>query len=133
MSNRRIGIKGMNFLIVEDNPAIQLKIEADLRGLGFRGSFYFKDSAEECFQILESKEIDFVFLDRNLKGTKTGYDALIDTRANSKFNQISVIIFSVKSDVSYLLDAIKAGAKDYLVKPWGRIELERKIELTIRS
>lgn len=121
----------INFLIIEDNISIQLKLEADLRGLGFKGSIYFRDNAEECVKSLEILDIDFVFLDWNLKGNKTGYDALIEIRNAAQFKDLPVVLFSVKNDVNFLLDAIKAGASDYLVKPWERTELIRKIELTI--
>lgn len=129
--NKKKKLKYLNFLIVEDNPAIQLKIEAVLKGLGFQGNFYFRDSAYECLPSLEILKIDFVFLDWNLKGKKTGYDALIEIRKSSRFNKVPIVLFSVKNEVNFLLDAIKAGANDYLVKPWGRTELKRKIELTI--
>jgi DNA-binding response OmpR family regulator len=119
-----------NFLIVEDEPAIQLKIEADLRALGFRGNFHFRDRAEHLRESLEQLEIDFVFLDWNLKGEMTGLDGLQQVRKIKKFNSLPIIIFSVKNDVNFLLDAIKNGASDFLVKPWEKQELKRKIELT---
>jgi len=129
--NKKKKSRYINFLIIEDNLSIQLKLEADLRGLGFKGNFYFRDNAEECMKSLEILDIDFVFLDWNLKGIKTGYDALLEIRNSALLKDLPVVLFSVKNDVNFLLDAIKAGASDYLVKPWERTELIRKIELTI--
>lgn len=124
-------LKSMTFIIVEDQIGVQLKLESDLKVLGFKGKLIFCTSGEEALRILKTVDIDFMFLDWNLIGELTGFEVLKIIRKNKKFAKLPVIIFSGKNEVEFILDAVKAGASDYLVKPWGRLELRNKIKLTI--
>jgi DNA-binding response OmpR family regulator len=124
-------LKSMTFIIVEDQIEVQLKLESDLKALGFIGKLIFCTSGEEALHILKIVDIDFMFLDWNLRGELTGFEVLKIVRKSKRFAKLPIIMFTVKNEVEFILDAVKEGASDYLLKPWDRSEVRNKIRLTI--
>ncbi|PLW99028.1 MAG: DNA-binding response regulator [Marinilabiliales bacterium] len=77
-------------------------------------------SADEIYNILESKEIDLVLMDIDLDGS-SGIEATRKiTMAN---NNIAVLALSMHSDHSYIMKMLDAGAKGYILKNTGKDEM----------
>ena len=72
----------------------------------------------------KSKRVDVILLDLMLKDAN-GLDLLKSIRAQSK--QVVIIIITGIKDLNTVIEAMKSGADDYLVKPFRLGELEEKI------
>jgi len=113
----------LNVVVVDDNKELAEIIKQYLSKRGF--DVIIAESAKETMSILEkSKRVDVILLDIMLKDAN-GLDLLKSIRAHSK--QVVIIIITGIKDLNTVIEAMKAGADDYLVKPFRLGELEEKI------
>ncbi len=72
---------------------------------------------------------EIILIDLNMP-YKDGIEALAEIRANSAYDNIHIIIYSITADISSIKKAFEAGADLYLVKPAdfeGMLSAVRKI------
>ncbi len=113
----------LSVLVVDDNKELAEVIRQYLSKCGF--DVKIAKSAKEAMSILEkSKRIDVILLDLMLKDVN-GLEFLKSIRSHSK--QVVIIIITGIKDLNTVIEAMKAGADDYLVKPFRLGELEEKI------
>ncbi len=113
----------LNVVIVDDNKELAEIIRQYLSKRGF--DVKIAESAKDAMSILEkSKRVDVILLDLMLKDAN-GLDLLKSIRAHSK--QVVIIIITGIKDLNTVIEAMKSGADDYLVKPFRLGELEEKI------
>ena len=87
-------------------------------------------SGEEALEKLQREHFDIVLSDIKMEGM-TGLELM--KRARQRFSQLDFIIMTgYTSEYSYT-DIIKAGAIDYLAKPFERAELEARLERAIKE
>jgi two-component system, NtrC family, response regulator HydG len=82
-------------------------------------------SAQEALAQLEDEELDLLLSDVRMP-KMDGLALLRDIKTHH--SQMVVIMMSGHQDVTAAVDAMKAGAFDYLVKPFGREEVVRTIQ-----
>src|SRR5919199_3294902 len=82
-------------------------------------------SADEAMKLLDSTFFHLVITDINMPGT-TGISLCQQIYENHP-NTV-VIIMSAMTDINYAIDALRAGAFDYLVKPIHAAPLTAAIE-----
>lgn len=82
----------------------------------------------EAIQRIEYHEIDFVILDVMMPKLD-GYETLEILRKQSG---LPVLMLTAKSEESDKVEGLRAGADDYLTKPFGRDELLARMEAVLR-
>ena len=117
-------------LIVEDERAIQLALSGLLRRLGL--DVEQAHSGEEAIRMLHGGAFDLVVTDLSLGGTATGMDVL---RASKDARpEAAVILITAHGSEKVAVEAMKAGAEDYLPKPFDndemRVVVTRALERT---
>lgn len=113
-------------LLVEDDVAIR---GALIRALTDRGHAVASTaSAMEALQQVVDSPPDLVILDLGLPGLD-GYEALRMLRAISK---VPVVVATARDDEADIVQALDAGADDYLVKPFGTGQIEARIRAVLR-
>jgi len=113
-------IEGANILIVDDNDSIRGLFSRVLRPAGSR--VMEAGSIEECKDCLAGHSIDLLFLDLFLPDGN-GLELLHALKRNSP--DIPVIIITGKGTVERAVEAMKAGAFDFLRKPLEHVDLIR--------
>jgi two-component system, NtrC family, nitrogen regulation response regulator NtrX len=106
-------------LIVEDEPAIQLALSGLLRRMGLEVDQAL--GGEEAIRKLQDGAYDLVVTDLSLGGAATGLDVLRaskDARAETP-----VVMITAHGTEKIAVDAMKAGAEDYLPKPFDNDEM----------
>ncbi|MBM3463214.1 MAG: sigma-54-dependent Fis family transcriptional regulator [Armatimonadetes bacterium] len=87
-------------------------------------------SAQQGLEVLEGGEFDIVLTDLTLENRNSGLEVL--ARAKNIDPRLEVIIFTAFGSVSTAVEAMKAGAYDYLTKPVSlevlRLTVERAVE-----
>ncbi|QHT58555.1 response regulator [Paenibacillus lycopersici] len=116
-------------LIVDDEPQI---LEGMKRSLDWEKYGFGRIETSETYEGAISKAVEFLpdlaIFDVCI-GKYRGYDAinkLNELRLPSKY-----IIMSGYGDFKYALEAIRCGAKDYLLKPVDRTQLQQVVEKII--
>lgn len=114
-------------LIVEDEPRI-----ADFlaRGLSSEGaSTAVAGSAQEAFDRVADFDPSVVLLDLGLPGVD-GFEVL--QRLTVRRPDTPVLILSARRDLPSRLAALRAGARDYITKPFSFDELLERIRIQLR-
>ncbi len=100
----------LNCIIVDDDPLARRSLELHCEKLSFLNLIARCENVEQAKEVLESKEVDLVFLDVEMPG-KTGMDLLEDLRVAPQ------VIFTTAEE-KYAYKAYKKyQAADYLIKP----------------
>ncbi|MES2659148.1 MAG: sigma-54 dependent transcriptional regulator [Verrucomicrobiota bacterium] len=109
-----------NLLIVDDDETIQRLLVIAAQDLGWRPNA--AGSGLEALELLDSG-IEAVILDHGLPGMN-GLQTLLKIR--EKFPAVPVIMLTGLNDAETAVQALRAGADDYLTKPF---ELKRLFDL----
>lgn len=118
---------GEYVLIVEDNSDINRMLCELLEGRGFKVSAAF--SGTEALLHIEKEIPDAILLDLMIPGI-SGEELLV--RLKKSWPEISVIIISAKDAVYTRVELLRAGADDYMVKPFDTEELLARLEAVLR-
>ena len=117
------GANFLNLLIVDDERAIREACREVAQSLGFNS--FVADSAEHAYRILESQNIDAVFLDLKLPGAG-GLEALHQIKLHRP--DAAVVVITGYGTVQSAVHAMKNGAYDYVTKPFSMDELKLLLE-----
>jgi len=113
----------LSLLIVDDERVVREAARDAALILGYRASAC--DSAEQAARILESQSIDVVLLDLKLPGTG-GIETLRQIKRRKP--DVEVIVVTGNGTVESAVQAMKAGAYDYVTKPFSLEELKMLLE-----
>ncbi len=105
-------------LVVDDEENIRLVLGTSLRKQGYKVEL--AASAEQALEIFEDFGPDFVLADVRMPGM-SGIEFCAEVKQRS--SQAVVIVMSAYGSVELALEAIRAGAYDYLAKPFKRDEV----------
>ena len=110
-------------LVVEDEPAIRLNLVETLREEGF--SCVEADSIAGALKLIfELPRIDLIISDLKLGNTGEGGFILLDRiKRETQTEDIPVIFLTAYAEKELIVRAMKAGAADYLTKPYTSAEL----------
>jgi two-component system KDP operon response regulator KdpE len=113
-------------LVVDDDPQIRRVMRVTLVAQGFE----VRDarSAELAFEILEHEKFDLVLLDINLPGMG-GLEVCRHVRATS---DAAIIMLTVRDTEKDKIEALDAGADDFVTKPFSTPELLARIRAALR-
>jgi DNA-binding NtrC family response regulator len=113
-------------LVIDDETEIREGLEALLSSEGFR--VVTAETGEKGLAWLETRPVDLVLLDFNLPG-KNGVEILEELRSRDR--DLPVILITAYSSVDTARAAFKAGAQDYITKPWSNDELVAQVSHVI--
>ncbi len=116
----------MKLLVVDDSKVIRKVIKAVADALRLE-TVEAEDGIEAMELLAERREeIGLVLLDWNMPA-RSGYDVLVDIKADPKLRDIPVMMVTTEGQKASIVAAVKAGAANYLTKPFTVEELEAKI------
>ena len=107
-------------VIVDDEPQSILKLEDDLAALDDFEVIATSSSAMSAKTLVMSMQPDVLFIDVEMPG-QTGFEVLQSLRDEMPMNLI-VVFYSAFN--KYMIDALRASAFDFLLKPYQQEELE---------
>ena len=113
-------------LVVDDDPQIRRVMRVTLTGQG-----YEVDDArdgETALEKLRGERFDLVLLDMNMPGAG-GLEACRAIRAQS---EIAIVMLTVRDSEADKVEALDAGADDYVTKPYTVPELLARIRAALR-
>ncbi len=117
----------MRLLLVEDNVSLADEICASLRRNGYAPD-WLADGRDALFQATV-EPYDLIILDLGLPGL-SGLEVLRQWRSEGL--KTPVLILTARSSWSERIDGLKAGADDYLCKPFHPEELLLRIQALLR-
>jgi two-component system, chemotaxis family, chemotaxis protein CheY len=117
----------MAILTVDDSTTIRRIVKRSLDEMGVE-VLEAADGAQALKTIEErTSDIQLVILDWNMPGM-TGLEVLKTIKANPRYKDIVVMMLTSEADQNCVVDALKAGAQNYLTKPFDAKILVLKIQ-----
>ena len=105
-------------LVVDDERNMRLSLEAVMADEGYE--YRAVESAEQALKLLEQEEFFMVITDARLGGM-SGYEFLGHVR--QRWPNLPILMITAYATPKLAVEAIKAGAIDYLAKPFAPEEL----------
>lgn len=123
-------LSGRKVLVVDD---LEQNVDILTRFLEPMG-FYTRsaDSGLAALDLVEEDPPDVILLDLMMPGMN-GFDVCRRLKRSQKTRHIPVIIITGMSDKQANVDAVEAGADDFLIKPFDRVLLEARIRSSVKS
>jgi two-component system KDP operon response regulator KdpE len=117
---------GALVLVVEDEPQVRRFLRASLTSHGYR--MVEAATMREAEQLATSHNPDLFLLDLGLPDG----DGLDLTRALREWTRAPIIVLSARGREEDKVNALDAGADDYLTKPFGVNELLARLRVALR-
>ena len=110
-------------LVADDSNTMRKIIIRNLQAVGVPTAVEASDG-NEAVQTFVPGEFDLVLTDWNMPG-KTGLEVIKEIR--EKDAKVPIIMITTEAEKSRVIEAIKAGVSDYLVKPFTSETLREKV------
>jgi len=114
-------------LIVDDEPSIRKALHTTLSGLGFE----IEEAAggEQAVSFVRSEHYDAALLDINMPGIGGIETCRVMRRLEP---QLPILMLTVRDDADDKIEALDAGADDYITKPFHVGELTARVRAAVR-
>jgi two-component system, OmpR family, KDP operon response regulator KdpE len=113
-------------LIVDDEPQIRRVLLTTLTSQGY--IVVEARTGDEALEQIRSQRPDLILLDVNMPG-RSGLETCREIRSGS---DVPIIVLTVRNTERDKVQALDAGADDYVVKPFGAEELMARIRAALR-
>jgi two-component system KDP operon response regulator KdpE len=113
-------------LVVDDDPQIRRVMRVTLTGQGYEVDDV--KTGETALEKLRQERFDLVLLDMNMPGM----GGIETCRAIRSQSEIAIIMLTVRDTEADKVDALDAGADDYVTKPYNAPELLARIRANLR-
>ncbi len=114
-------------LVVEDDSSLRRSLRANLNILGF--DVAEASTGEDALISLRNSNYEAVVMDINMPGIG-GIEAC--RRMRRIFTKLPILMLTVRDDVDDKVEALEAGADDYITKPFQMRELTARIRAAVR-
>jgi two-component system, OmpR family, KDP operon response regulator KdpE len=113
-------------LIVDDEPQIRRVLRTTLTSHGY--TVIEARSGDEALEQIRNERADLILLDVNMPGL-SGLETCREIRRTS---DVPIIMLTVRNTERDKVQALDAGADDYVVKPFGAEELMARTRAALR-
>jgi two-component system chemotaxis response regulator CheY len=111
-------------LVVDDSGTMRKIIIRTLNSIGVQNIAEAADGSQ-ALELFNKSSFDLVLSDWNMP-VMTGFELLVAIRSSG--SKVPVMLITTESEKSRVLEAVRAGVNDYLVKPFDAEGLRSKIE-----
>ncbi len=112
-------------LIVDDEPSSRATIEAMLSSENYE--LYFAENGTEALVMAAEIRPDIILLDVMMPGMN-GFEVCKKFRAMPYLTEIPIVLVTALDDQESRMAGIKAGADDFVTKPFDRHELRLRVQ-----
>jgi len=121
-----------SILIVDDNKSILSTLEILLSPV-FQ-TVTTLSNPNQILSELSQKDYNLVILDMNFQsGVNTGNEGIYWLERIMESNpEVSVVMITAYGDIDIAVKALKAGASDFILKPWDNEKLLATLKLTVQ-
>jgi two-component system chemotaxis response regulator CheY len=110
----------MKVLFVDDSSTMRKVIELALKSGGYE--YDQAESGEAALKKIESAKFDFFIVDVNMP-VINGIELVKKIRSINDYLKVPIIILTTESEESLKEEGKKAGANDWIVKPFQKEDL----------
>lgn len=119
----------MKVLVVDDSVTMRRILANIIKQMGEHQIVEAADGLEGLAQLVNESDIGLILTDWNMPNLN-GYDFLVKLRASNK--AVPVVMVTTEAEKSNVLAAVKAGANNYIVKPFTPETVKEKLAQFIK-
>ncbi len=124
------------FLVVDDFSNMRKIIKKVLSDLGYHNIVEAVDG-HNAFQLMaeaakQSEPFEFIIADWNMPNM-SGLDLLKKCRTEEPFRKIPFMMVTAESEQTQILEALKVGVTEYVIKPFSAAKLKEKLESSYKK
>ena len=117
----------LRVLVIDDEPPIRKLLRVGLSAHGYQT--VEASSGRSALELLREQPPDLVILDLGLPDMQ-GHELLRTMRARN--DKVPIVVLSSRDDETGKVQALDAGADDYVTKPFGMDELLARLRAALR-
>jgi len=118
----------MRVLVADDEPSIRFVLQETLETLGHEVKAV--EDGDAALRALQLERFDLAFVDIRMPGM-TGLEVLKQSRAAG--NDVAIVLITAQNLLENAVESMKAGALDYLVKPFALAEVKALSEKALAT
>ena len=115
-----------HILVVDDEPQITRVLRTSLSAQGY--DIRVANSGEMALEIMKDWQPNLIITDLSMPSI----DGIELTRHVRAISQVPIVVLSVRDKEQQKVEALDAGADDYVTKPFGMNELLARVRSTLR-
>jgi len=119
-------------IVVDDEPSVTISVKTGLDDLDAGYNVICAESAEACFELLDSGPLpDLILLDIMMPGM-SGWETYNKIKENPSWEKIPIVFLTARVDRT----AENAGSflgEDYIEKPYDPEDLKRRVDKVLSS
>jgi two-component system chemotaxis response regulator CheY len=116
----------MRVLLVDDSSTMRRIQKNQIIGLGIADVMEAENGQDAWDKLTANMPIDLILLDWNMP-VMDGFTFLKKVRADQNYKQVKIIMCTSESEKARVVEALKAGANNYIVKPFTPEALKEKM------
>ncbi|WP_367184360.1 response regulator transcription factor [Intestinimonas sp.] len=116
-------------VIIEDDESIREMLRYYFRSVGYEVACF--ESGEEYFEQMGAGKPSLYILDIMLPGMD-GLEILRRIRADVRLEETPVLMLTARTSEMDKVKGLETGADDYVVKPFGIMELQARVKALLR-
>ncbi len=114
-------------LLVDDDSSVTASLALLLKQAGYCSQS--ASSPEEALKKLDLTEFSLIIQDMNFSRSTTGEEGLaLLAQIKARKPQVPVVLLTAWGSISLAVDGMKAGASDFVTKPWSNPQLLHSVE-----
>ena len=116
-------------LVVEDNVELLMLMKQALRS---QYKVYLASNGVEALKIIREKELDLIVSDVMMP-EMDGYELTKVLKSDDNYNHLPIILLTAKTQEEDIEEGLRAGADEYLMKPFRISDLKLRIDNIIEN
>ncbi len=117
----------LKILVVDDFPTMRRIVKTLLKQNGFNNFVEAEDGEQGYKTLQEHGDFELIVSDWNMPNM-TGLEFLKTVRADPKYKHLPFLMVTAEAEKENIIEAVKAGVSNYIVKPFTGQALKEKLE-----
>jgi signal transduction histidine kinase len=127
--NTESAAESTQILLVEDDPDQAAVLGYFLRNNGF--TVDWQNAPRLAYNAARNKSYQLILLDIMLNAEEDGFDLCRQFKQEEALKDIPIIMVTARADVKDRVSGLRAGADDYIIKPFSQEELLARVQAVL--
>lgn len=119
-------MENLKILAVDDSPTMRRIIINTLKRAGYKDVIEASDG-KDALAKMKVESVNFIITDWNMPDMD-GLTLVTKLRSSAEYKEVPILMVTTRSVKDDIVEALKAGVNNYIVKPFTPDTLKEKIE-----
>ncbi len=120
----------MKIITIDDSSTMRRIIKNTLQRIGYGSDVLEAEDGKQALDVLSRNKVDLIITDWNMPNMD-GLTFVKKIRSMSEWNDVPIIMVTTEAAKEDILEALKSGVNNYIVKPFTPEILKEKIEVVM--